>query len=819
MDLPSNHHPLPPLVTIRGLMVSRTSPSGPSLPPLVSIQGLSTAAVHELPRDPHQIDVGQLLQAFNTDSRRSDLEQQRVMAGLQEAQAIYESLQVMSREHNWKMEELDNSTRDALQEFERMRSQLTSTLQQVEQQRGVLQTLLGEVTDLNQLQAELSHLREMNARLMEEARAIRMREEEATRLRFELAASVDKAERLGREALHERDAEIYKLRSWLTASEEKANRAKGEAEILRNHINKLRNNTDTADLKSQLAASEDKAKQLKREVEALLNENGKLHNDNTEMSKLKSQLAASEDKTAQLDAQVETLQNDIAAISKLKSQPAASEVDTEQLKGEAETLRKENANLLGGHEELRKENEKLREDRVDLEKHLQTGRSAALECKRLEAELKEVNMSKGIYLEKWLSLRGPIRAVCRIRPAKDPLKAQEEGIRTQISNDEHGASLEVYRRAKSSLADMAVKSASDNRKAWWLDQIFSSADDNDTIWMEIRPLLESALDGAQVVVILFGRTGTGKSFTSEGIWSRLGECLFTDTEGSGSSNSSNGSCDDVAEDLREGQVRLWSTEVYCGELHDLLVVTTKNKGATHDGKLALSNSSGILDPVRQCRASSVVVSTRDGLNAVLKQVSRARISSQTRANDKSSRSHSFTCVELPAGGSITLVDLAGQERNGVGDSKAELQSINSSLTALTQALGKLMTSLHKAGSRGPRGEAGQQATPKRGEKSMRVTSQEGKATPPKGNNSPPKGDGSPPDKTTPTKGVENVWSSPQLLPRIVGALMLRGSQQGGLELKSKVMFLATLDFSTVESTKASEQTLQDLQRSGLITGE
>lgn len=49
--------------------------------------------------------------------------------------------------------------------------------------------------------------------------------------------------------------------------------------------------------------------------------------------------------------------------------------------------------------------------------------------------------------------------------------------------------------------------------------------------------------------------------------------------------------------------------------------------------------------------------------------------------------------------------------------------------------------------------------------------------------------------------------------------MLRGSQQGGLELKSKVMFLATLDFSTVESTKASEQTLQDLQRSGLITGE
>lgn len=167
--------------------------------------------------------------------------------------------------------------------------------------------------------------------------------------------------------------------------------------------------------------------------------------------------------------------------------------------------------------------------------------------------------------------------------------------------------------------------------------------------------------------------------------------------------------------------------------------------STHSANLVLPSSNGALNPVRHCSASSVVVSDRQGLNALLKQVAQAQTSSKTLTNNKSSRSHSFTYLKLPGNNSITLVDLASYKRDSVGSSATELQAINTSLTALTQALSKLITSLNKT-------KAGKQA--KKGKK-KNLKPQQSKITSPKRKPKPPKPNTTP-NKTAPMQGIKNI---------------------------------------------------------------
>lgn len=1003
MDLPTDSHPLPPLVAIRGLMLPRNGSTRPRLPPLVSIQALTTSAVHALPQRPQWIDVDELLQAVAANSQRENLEQQRLWAELQAAQRTYETLEALSKDQKLKMKEMEDFNRASRQNSESLRLKLTSAQDEFKKQEGVLQRLRGEVTDLENLRADTADLLDENERLISEAQSMKERNAETGRLVLQLNAAVSEAERLRAEAQRERDAEVNELRSQLTAS--MADQVKSDEDAQRSHETELRHLTEIGRLKSQLDVSEKQKKQalltkdaevkklqsqlsaseaeqmkseeeasrndikiahleselatlegkarqleteakalrnvsteifalkaqlansksdlerLEKEAEALRDDNSKiagleaqlatsesnaqhleaeaeaLRNVNTEISELKAQLATSERNVQQLGAEAEALRNDNSEISGLEAQLATSKSDVERLenevvalrdghdklqsdygklqtdhddlrnntrmldnnseiaelkaqlstsednvkdlKMEAESLRSDHdkldntyRELCNDRDQLHQQNNDLRKETVALEEHVKTGRLAVDEVTRLEVMLDEINMSKRFYRENYLSLRGAIRTFCRIRAPSDPSEPPEaEEIRLEISHDAHGASLVVHRKGTSSSFVAGLAPAPETHNGWFLDHIFSSADNNDTIWKEAQPLLESALDGAQVVINLYGRSGSGKSYTSQSIWSRLGEFLFPDTENSRSADSNNdrdakdeprsqgaSSGDQNVENPTEEYVKLWSTEVYCGELFDLLRTTKKNN-ATRGGKLEVPKSNGVLDPVGQCGATSVVVSDRARLLEVLEQVAQARRSGQTIANDQSSRSHAFTCVELPAGGSITLVDLAGQEREGVGSSKAELTAINGDLVALCQALGKLMASQHKAGRRAPRGEPSTPTKATKKNSNMKVTPPKDKTTPTKGKQNPAKQNQSP-VKATPATGIENVWSSPHLLPRIVGALMHRGSggssQHGGLELRSKVMFMATLDFSTLQSAKNSEHTLEDLQNAGLV---
>ena len=150
-------------------------------------------------------------------------------------------------------------------------------------------------------------------------------------------------------------------------------------------------------------------------------------------------------------------------------------------------------------------------------------------------------------------------------------------------------------------------------------------------------------------------------------------------------------------------------EVYNEELRDLLsqddVSTTKKHQIIHD---AVNCETTITD------VTTLNLDSQDQVEGILAQAMSRRSVAATKANERSSRSHSVFILKLQGHNSITgktskgtlnLVDLAGSER--LSHSKAEgarlkeTQNINKSLSCLGDvigALGQQQTSSHPSSS-------------------------------------------------------------------------------------------------------------------------
>lgn len=350
--------------------------------------------------------------------------------------------------------------------------------------------------------------------------ALRLRDTQIAQLKSELTASKDKAEQVKFKAdLHYyNNAEIAHLKSQLASLEQKADQLEAQL-ALHTHNNKRCNITDIDKLKSQLTIAEHEIEQLKegarasrKEINNLCkntgtasnppNNHNKLHKKNT---KLHSNYAKLLKKKSNLCKEKNSLRNNCNKLRK-DNKKLCKEKDNlrnnrnklcnennklrnnrnklckekdnlrnnrNELRNENSNLCKEKDNLRGNHNKLRKKNnrlckkkDQLQAENLNLSDHIETGRLAIIECQRLETELKEVNTSKLFYLKNWLSLRGAIHTVYRIRAPQDPSKPQElNSIRVQVSKDLNSAYLEVFRKGKSALSRASVKPAPESRKA------------------------------------------------------------------------------------------------------------------------------------------------------------------------------------------------------------------------------------------------------------------------------------------------------------------------------------------------------------------
>lgn len=211
-------------------------------------------------------------------------------------------------------------------------------------------------------------------------------------------------------------------------------------------------------------------------------------------------------------------------------------------------------------------------------------------------------------LNKILDIKGSIRVFCRIRPLLwSNIRKNEDPIMVDLDK-------------------IVVKSAG-SKKGFEFDKVFGQSSTQEDVFVEVEPILRSAIDGHNVCIFAYGQTGTGKTFTMEGLNDQPGivpralKELFHQAS------------------LHSVTFSMSMLEVYMGNLKDLLAPKPTRR---------------VYEPVSRCnlnvQADAKGVVEIEGLTEVpisdfskaiwwYTKGRRARATSSTNVNDVSSRSH------------------------------------------------------------------------------------------------------------------------------------------------------------------------------------
>jgi kinesin family protein C1 len=289
-----------------------------------------------------------------------------------------------------------------------------------------------------------------------------------------------------------------------------------------------------------------------------------------------------------------------------------------------------------------------------------------------------------VLFNKYQELKGNIRVMCRVRPVLDNSEGEEAKI--MFPDIKTSSQIDVLGpEEKSSLGSATRKFI-----PFEFDRVFSPDVHNEEVFGEISQLVQSALDGYNVCIFCYGQTGSGKTYTmssADGVVPRATHMIY-----------------DTITQLKE---KSWSytmegsfVEVYNEELHDLL---TSNKDADLRKKLEIRHDD-LRKQTTVSNCKSVTLDSADKVEAMLRQAQNNRSVAATKANERSSRSHSVFILKLVGEnsatgerceGTLNLVDLAGSERlklsQAEGDRMKETQNINRSLACLgdvIEALGQ-----------------------------------------------------------------------------------------------------------------------------------
>ena len=279
-------------------------------------------------------------------------------------------------------------------------------------------------------------------------------------------------------------------------------------------------------------------------------------------------------------------------------------------------------------------------------------------------------------------LKGNIRVFCRVRPSLEGDTFDTARI-TYPDDETDSKEVEVMGpEEKSSLGNITTK-----KYPFAFDRVFGPRSQNRDVFEEISQLVQSALDGYNVCIFCYGQTGSGKTYTmsaSDGMIPLAVNQIY-----------------DTAKSLEE---KGWKykmegsfIEVYNEVLNDLLGKADEFDKKKHEIKHDLQKGKTIITDI-----TTVDLDSPGKVDSILQRASSNRSVASTKANERSSRSHSVFILKLIGENSITgeksegtlnLVDLAGSERlahsGATGERLKETQSINKSLSCLGDVIGAL----------------------------------------------------------------------------------------------------------------------------------
>ena len=203
-----------------------------------------------------------------------------------------------------------------------------------------------------------------------------------------------------------------------------------------------------------------------------------------------------------------------------------------------------------------------------------------------------------------------------------------------------------------------------------LDHVFDADTREEAIHASVvEPLLDRVRCGGRASLILFGQTGTGKSYTAHRMQRYLADCLYPraleDAHGH------------WAFPAGETEVEVEAFELRQKKAFDLL-----------NGRNVVRLVSDAEEQVHVLRGTKAIATTNAGLLELIDRAHALRSVAATERNAQSSRSHAVWRLRF-GGGVFTLVDLAGSERNAEvtkHDRAQTLESadINTSLQTLKE---------------------------------------------------------------------------------------------------------------------------------------
>ncbi|KAJ3669543.1 hypothetical protein LUZ60_011493 [Juncus effusus] len=317
-------------------------------------------------------------------------------------------------------------------------------------------------------------------------------------------------------------------------------------------------------------------------------------------------------------------------------------------------------------------------EEVSVDEESEQGRELKIQClQELRSTRQILDEKRREALDKLLDIKGSIRVFCRIRPFT---AAESWRKSSPISTESEKININSV----------------GSKKEFIVDRVFTETTPQVDVYKEIEPIIKSAFDGHNVCVLAYGQTGTGKTYTMEGVRGNLGivprsiEELFNKISQEKSENYT---------------LNLSMLEVYLGNLRDLLA---PKQHSSRSFNLTLKSNINIM---AKSSGSVEIEGLTDIEISNFKQAihwynkgRKARSTSWTNVNETSSRSHCLTRIIIREGtkgkivSKIWLVDLGGSERllktGATGHTLDEGKSINLSLSAFGDVISALKQKRH-----------------------------------------------------------------------------------------------------------------------------
>ncbi|KAJ5384103.1 hypothetical protein N7517_002014 [Penicillium concentricum] len=280
-------------------------------------------------------------------------------------------------------------------------------------------------------------------------------------------------------------------------------------------------------------------------------------------------------------------------------------------------------------------------------------------------------------------LKGNIRVFCRVRPSLNSEPASDLTLMQYPDESDDAKEINILGpEEKSSLGTVTRKN-----NTFSFDRVFNPSTQNAEVFDEISQLVQSALDGYNVCIFCYGQTGSGKTHTmssADGMIPRAVHQIY-----------------ETAQGLEEKGWRYSMAgnfvEVYNENLNDLLGNPDELDKKKHEIRHDMQRGKTTITDI-----TTVNLNSPEMVESILKNADANRSVAATKANERSSRSHSVFILKLTgqnhitgerSEGTLNLVDLAGSERlshsGATGERLKETQNINRSLSSLGDVIAAL----------------------------------------------------------------------------------------------------------------------------------